>query len=365
MQKSTAVLIGLLALAIGGALGYQLPQILNKTAADKPAASQGAAAASPQKIAVEVSSARAILFERGINAVGSLNSNESVRLRPEVAGRVHQIHFQEGQRIQKGQVLISLDDSIPRAEFEQARANFSLAESNYKRSLELQEKGFISKQAKDEVDNALKVQRANMQLAQVKLEKSVIRAPFTGVIGLRDVSVGDYISVGQDLVSLEAVNPLKVDFRIPETYSSAVKAGQPLELTLDALPNQRFQGKITAISPVVDAGGRSLVLRAEVTNDEYRLRPGMFARVRLLTGNKEEAVLVPETAVMPVGEEFFVYVVEDGRARRVRIELGLRQANQVEVIAGIREGDQVVVAGLQKVRDGAEVRIVSANQSES
>src|SRR5690606_36587097 len=129
-----------------------------------------------------VSSARAILFERGINAVGSLSSNESVRLRPEVAGRVHQLHFQEGQRVQKGQVLISLDDSIPRAEFEQARANFSLADSNYKRSLELQEKGFISKQAKDEVDNALKVQRANMQLAQVKLDKSVIRAPFSGVI---------------------------------------------------------------------------------------------------------------------------------------------------------------------------------------
>lgn len=364
MQKSTAVLVGLLALAMGGALGYQVPRYFNQTAT-APAATPAPVPATRQKIAVEVAPARATLFERGINAVGSLNSNESVRLRPEVAGRVHNIHFHEGQRVQKGQVLISLDDSIPRAEFEQARANLALAESNFKRSLELQEKGFISKQAKDEVDNALKVQRANMQLAQAKLEKSVIRAPFSGVIGLRDVSAGDYVSVGQDLVSLEAVNPLKVDFRVPETYSTAVKPGQPLELTLDALPNQRFQGKVTAISPVVDAGGRSLVLRAEVGNDAYTLRPGMFARVRLLTGQKEETLLVPETAVTPVGEEFFVYVVEEGRARRVRVELGLRQASQVEVISGIKAGDQVVVAGLQKVRDGAEVQVLNANQSES
>ncbi len=298
-------------------------------------------------------------MERGITAVGSLRSDESVTLRPEVAGRISQIPFTEGQRVQKGQVLIRLDDSVPRAEFEQARANFSLAKSNFDRSIELQQKGFISKQARDEADNAMKVQQAAMVLAQVRLDKSVIRAPFNGIVGLRNVSVGDYVAAGQDLVPIEAIDPLKVDFRVPELYLSQIRTGQALQITLDSVPDKIFNGVVFAISPLIDAGGRSIVMRAQIKN-AGQLRPGMFARVRLLLSETADVLVVPEAALAPAGDEQFVFRVSDGKAERVQVELGQRRDGVVEVVAGLNEGDTIVVAGIQKIRDGAAVTVSAA-----
>ncbi|GAA4329003.1 efflux RND transporter periplasmic adaptor subunit [Pigmentiphaga soli] len=366
MQKSSVILIVVAALAVGGGAGYFAPRAFKGGAAGAAGVAAPAAREAParqreaQAVAVEVVTVASKPLERGITAVGSLRSDESVTLRPEVAGRISEILFTEGQRVRKGQVLVRLDDSVPRAELQQARANHSLAKSNYERSIELQQKGFISKQAKDEVDNALKVQEAAMVLAEVKLEKNQIRAPFNGVIGLRSVSVGDYVGVGQDLVPLEAIDPLKVDFRIPELYLSQIRNGQLLQISLDAVPGKVFDGKVIAISPAIDAGGRSIVMRAQVRNDAGLLRPGMFARVRLLLAERAQALMVPEAALAPAGDEQFVFRVEEGRAQRVQVEIGQRREGWVEVVSGLAEGDVVVVAGSHKLHPGAAVKTAQA-----
>ncbi|WP_420226802.1 efflux RND transporter periplasmic adaptor subunit [Pigmentiphaga litoralis] len=358
MQKSSVVLFVVLALVAGGAIGFVAPRYLGASAG--PGTQAAAEAPKPpvaRPVAVEVATVRRQPFVRGVSAVGSLRSDESVTLRPEVAGRISEIRFTEGQRVQRGQVLIKLDDSVPRAEFEQARANFSLAKSNFDRSMELQQKGFISKQARDEADNAMKVQQAAMVLAQVKLDKSEIRAPFHGVIGLRSVSVGDYVAVGQDMVPIEAIDALKVDFRMPERYLPQIRNGQALRIMVDAVPDKMFNGSVYAISPLIDAGGRSVVMRAQVRNTAAQLRPGMFARVELQMGGQSEALLVPEAALVPVGDNQFVFRVEEGRAVRVQIEVGERRDGLVEVIRGIEDQDIVVVAGTQKIRDGGAVTV--------
>jgi membrane fusion protein (multidrug efflux system) len=201
-------------------------------------------------------------------------------------------------------------------------------------------------------------------LAKAQLEKTVIQAPFDGLIGLRNVSVGDYISPGADLVPIESVDPLKVDFRVPEQFLGSVFQGLKLTLSFDALPGQTRQGEVGAISPVVDVGGRSILLRATVPNSDDTLRPGMFARVRLQFSNAD-ALVVPETALAPSGDTQYVFKVEQGIARRVPVVIGLRRGGMVELQSGVQAGDQVVVSGLQKVSDGTAVRVLQDQPSGS
>lgn len=360
MSKISIAVFVAAALVVGTAAGFYGPRLLNQApppAAPKVAAAPAPAAAKP----VEVHATKVVLaaFPRGVAAVGSLRADESVTLRPEIAGRIVEIRFSEGQKVQKGQVLIRLDDSIARAELAQARANHTLAKSKFDRAIELQQKGFISKQARDEADNVMRVQEAAMDLAQARLDKSTLRAPFSGVIGLRDVSVGNYVQEGAEIVSIQAIDPLKVDFRIPELYMSDVKQGQSLEISLDAMPDKRYEGKVFAISPLVDEGGRAIVMRAQVNNRGGDLRPGMFARVRLLFGATQPSPAVQEAALVPQRDEQYVYVVRDNRAQQVRVEVGQRKDGMVEIMAGLKEGDMVVTAGHQKIRDGLAVTVMT------
>jgi membrane fusion protein, multidrug efflux system len=292
-----------------------------------------------------------------ITAVGSVRSDESVTVRPEVAGRVAAIGFQEGQRVAKGAMLVRLDPAIPQAELQQANANLTLARAKYERAIDLQKRSFISSQARDEAENNLKVAEASVSLAQARLAKTEIRAPFAGLIGLRQVSIGDYVKEGADLVNLESVDPLKLDFRVPEVYLQQVRVGQPLDLTLDALPGRSFEGRVFAINPLLDAAGRSLVIRAQVQNPDAALRPGMFARVRLITKEMKEALVLPEQALVPQGQEQYVFRVVDGKAQRAKVEVGQRGDGRVEVLAGVSPDDTVVTAGQLKIRDGTPVQV--------
>ena len=356
-----------LAVAVAAGGGYWFGQLRSPAGTDVRAANQPASSAKgagpgapgAQAAAVEVVKVATAAMTRTITAVGSLRSDESITVRPEVAGRIAFIGFQEGQRVPKGATLLRLDPAINRAEVQQAEANLTLANAKFERAVELQGRGFISGQAKDEAENNLKVAEAAVALAQARLAKTEVKAPFSGIIGLRVVSVGDYVKEGADVVNLEAIDPLKVDFRVPEVYLKQVTLGQPLEVTLDALPGKRYEGKVYAINPLVDTAGRSIVIRAQVRNQDTALRPGMFARVRLFTEARADALVLPEQALVPQGDEQYVFRVIDGKAVRTRIGVGQRRDALVEIVAGLALGDVVVSAGQLKLRDGVPVKVAA------
>ncbi|HET6467814.1 MAG TPA: efflux RND transporter periplasmic adaptor subunit [Geminicoccaceae bacterium] len=296
-------------------------------------------------------------IERRLTAVGTLRSNESVILRPEVAGRIAAIDFLEGQPVDEGQVLFELDASVNRAEIASIEATLELSRANFERASGLVQRGTGTRAT---YDAALAEQRANearLQLAQAQLAKLTITAPFAGVMGLRRVSVGDFVDRGDEMVNLEQIDPLKVDFRVAENFLAAVAPGQAIEVQVDAFDRERFRGEVYAIDPLVDESGRSIVLRARLPNPDQRLRPGLFARVELVLNEKPAALLLPEQALIPEGAEQFVYRVVDGKATRTPVETGLRREGMVEITAGLTAADVVVVAGQLKIRDGAPVQI--------
>ncbi|MGZ8274601.1 MAG: efflux RND transporter periplasmic adaptor subunit [Burkholderiaceae bacterium] len=307
---------------------------------------------------VEIFVVRPTTVQEDLQAVGSLQSNQSVILRPEVSGRIASIGFKDGQVVKKGQLLIGLDASLNDAEVAQARAEHDLALSNLSRSEDLARQKFISSSAQETAASNAQVSEARLKLAQARQSKMRIVAPFDGVAGIRSVSLGDYVKDGADLVNIEDVRVLKVDFRLPERNLPQVQPGQPVEVVADALPGERWQGQIEAINPRVDANGRSLELRARLDNTQGRLRPGMFVRVRVIIGERSNALMVPEEAIVPQGEEFYVYKVVEGAARRVPVKIGVRREARVEIVQGLVPGDQVVTAGMRLSRDGQPVQVL-------
>jgi len=359
MNRSVVAVLVASGIAVAAGAGYWFgTNRLGGDAAPGATAAAGngtPAAAAP--VTVEAVKVAYMRLPQTITAVGSLRSDESITLRPEVAGRIASISFQEGQRVAKGATLVRLDPAINDAEVLQARANLKLAQSKYDRAVDLAKSNFISGQAKDEAENNLRVAEAALSLAQAKRDKMEIRAPFSGIIGLRVVSAGDYVKEGADMVNLESIDPLKVDFRVPENYLQQVQVGQSLTATLDALPGKSYEGKVFALNPLVDAAGRSIVIRAIVRNPDTLLRPGMFARVSLITREEKNALVIPEQAIVPQGEEQFVFRIVDGKASRVKVEVGLRRDSKVEIVKGLAQTDMVVTAGQLKLREGMRVTI--------
>ena len=346
-----AVLIGV------GALAYWAG---TRNSAPPPVAAAPKAGPAPQGVVVEAAKVSVVKLPQALSAVGSLRSDETVILRPEVAGRVSQIQFREGERVTKGQVLIKLDDSVQQADLDRAKANLTLSRTKHERSVDLRNKGFISSQALEEAENNWKVAQADSELMAARSSKTTIRAPFSGTIGLRQVSIGDYVKEGQDMVNLESLDPLKVDFRVPELALSLLRDGQLLQITLDALPDKAYDGKVVAINPLIDANGRAVVIRAQVPNRDGKLRPGMFARVRLFTSDNKDTLVVPEESLFPLGEDKFVYKVVDGKATRQKIDIGQRHEGKVEVVAGLTTDDVVVTAGVIKLREGVAVSLANS-----
>jgi len=360
MRKVVAVVtaVTFVAAGMGGAYWYGTKSVAPAgQAASAGAAAKAGSAPAAGSVTVEAVKVATLSLPQTITAVGSLRSDESVTLRPEVAGRINTIAFQEGQPVAKGAMLVRLDPAVPLAEAQQARANLVLAKTKWDRAIDLAKSNFISGQAKDEAENNYKVAEASAQLAEAKLAKMDLRAPFSGIIGLRSVSMGDYVKEGADLVNLESIDPLKVDFRVPEIYMRQVKVGQPLQVQLDALPGRTFEGKVFAVNPLIDAAGRSVVIRAMVRNPDTSLRPGMFARVRLITRDAQDALVLPEEALVPQGDQQFVYRILDGKAVRTKVDVGQRRDSKVEILNGVDKDDVVVTAGQLKLRDGAPVNI--------
>jgi membrane fusion protein (multidrug efflux system) len=351
-------LIGLAALAAYAYYAYRAP---SPSVAGAPGGTapgtKGPGVPGSGPVNVEVAEVAARTVEEDVDAVGTLRSSESVVVRPEISGRIERLNFTEGAAVAKGQVIVALDDSVPAAELAQAKANLALAESSFNRTQELEKEKFVSATAKDQALNSLRVAQANVQLAEARLAKTKIVAPFNGIIGIRQVSVGDYVKEGQDLVTLEDISALKVDFRLPEQLLAVLKPGQTVEVATDALPGRKFIAVLDAIDPLVDQNGRAVLLRARLRNTEGQLRPGMFVRTRLIVSARANALTVPEEALVPVGADQFVFRVADGKAQRVKVRTGVRRGGAVEIVEGLAAGDTIVTAGQIKLRDGVPVAV--------
>lgn len=351
------VLVAVLALGVLGGAGLWWRNSHPPPVAAKPAPSAGQ---TPPPITVRAVEVKRTTLREEVGAVGTLLANESVVIRPEVDGRISEIHFSEGQSVKRGDKLVSLDASEIEAQLAAVEAEVTLNRNRFQRAQELREKNFISAQALDEARENLNQSLARQAEIKARLGKMVIRAPFDGVVGLRQVSPGAYVNKGQDIARLEGIGTLKLDFRVPEVFLSRLRVGQEVTVAVDAYPNEQFKGRIYAIEPAVDEQTRSVLLRALVPNPGVRLKPGMFARVNLTLGTRENALVVPEEAIMPRGQDFFVFKVVEGRAVLARVELGLRRPGQVEVLSGLAPGELVVTDGHQRIRDGAPVALLGS-----
>ena len=356
-RRSLFIALCVFALALVAAYGWYANQPRPMGTAAAPGTGGGVAATqAPVTVEVVTVERRAMAYD--VSAVGSLVSNESVVLRPEIAGRIARIGFRDGEAVQRGAVLVELDNAVQRAELQQARAKLTLAKANSGRTEDLFARNFVSQSSRDNARAELDLARASLDLAQARLDRTVIRAPFAGVVGIRSVSPGDFVQDGDALINLEDIATLKLDFRLPELYLDRVQQGQALELATDVLPDETFAARVDAIDPLVDAQGRAVRLRASLANPAGRLRPGVFVRVRLVLAERPNVLVVPEAALVAApGNVQFVYQVLEGKAQRVDVTTGMRRDAVVEIVSGLAQGAQVVSAGQLKLRDGAPVLV--------
>jgi membrane fusion protein (multidrug efflux system) len=331
-------------------------------------ASGPAGAAQGGLVPVEVARVEAMRLEDDTQAVGTVRSRQGVMLRPEVSGRIAKLTFNDGQRVRRSQLLVQLDDSLQRAQVQQAQAQASIARTNLQRNRELLAQNFISQSAVDQTLANLQVADAQVALAQAQLERMKIVAPFDGVVGLRVVNVGDYVKDGADLVNIEDLSSVWVDFRLPERFIARLKPGQGVQVTLDAFPGRQFTGRIDALDSQLDTNGRSVLVRAKLANAGGELRAGMYARSRVVFEVRENALVVPEEALVPMGDKQYLYkVIDEGQnkmARRIEARIGQRVPGKVEVLEGLKAGDVVVVAGQSRLgrADAVAVRIVDLSR---
>jgi membrane fusion protein, multidrug efflux system len=319
--------------------------------------------------AVEAASVEAMTLTDDALAVGSLRSRQGVVLRPEVSGRVARLGFTDGQRVRRGQLMLQLDDQLQQAQLQQADAQAHIARTNLQRSRELLAQNFVSQSAVDQNEAALAVAESQVALAQAQLARLRVLAPFDGVVGIRSVDVGEFIRDGAAIVGLEDLSALTVDFRLPERYIGRTRTGQAVEVTLDAVPGRTFSGRIEALDSQVDADGRALLVRSRIDDGAGLLKPGMFARGRVVFAVRENATVVPEEALVPLGQDQLLFKVVDGPdgskvAQRLVARIGARLPGRVEILEGLAPGDVVVTAGHARLMRGdrVPVRIVSIGQ---
>lgn len=349
------LLLFVIALAVLVAGGFYWKRSTAPTPAPKMA---GPGKGGPMGLPVKAGTVRTGEFVDQVSAVGTLLANESVMIRPERDGRIAQIHFSEGQLVKKGQKLVSLDASETEAQLAAARAEATLNRNRLKRAEELKQKSFISAEALDVARETLNQSVARQDEVKSRLEKMTILAPFEGVAGLRQVSPGAYVKAGQDIARLEGIGTLKLDFRVPEIYLGRIRPDQQVEVRVDAFPKETFAGAIYAVEPAVDEQTRTVLLRARVPNPDVRLKPGMFARVLLVLGRRDNALIVPEQALVPRGNENFVFRIVDGKAALAKVEIGARRPGEVEIKSGLSAGDSIVVDGQLKLKPGVPVMVL-------
>jgi len=292
-------------------------------------------------------------------SIGTVRANESVEIVSEISGKIAAIHFNEGARVAKDALLLKIDDSELLAEQQRARYRVELAERAEARQQQLLDDGVISSETYDVALGELNVLRASLRLIEAQLLKTEIRAPFGGTIGLRWVSPGSYLSSQTRIASLHDLNPVKIDFSVPERYASLMKIGNEINFSVEG-SDRGFAGTIYAIEPSVDAASRSLRMRARCPNDDGALLPGTFTNVDLAVRSTADALTVPAIAVIPELGGKKVYVFIDGRAEARPVTTGIRSDRDVQITDGLEEGDLVITSAILQLQPGLEVELESS-----
>src|SRR5437667_1353893 len=304
---------------------------------------------------VEVAAAIRDTVVDAIAATGQIEAIQSIELRPEVSGRITDILVREGQLVGDSTPLFKVDDAELKAQAAQADAERQLARQALERTKQLITQNASSASDLEQAEARSRGADANYDLLKTRLDRTVVRAPFGGVVGRRLVSIGTYVSPQTPLITLQSVSPQYASFDVPERYADRLRRGQLVSFQVAALPGNNFSGEVVFVDPVVSLPGRTILIKARVPNSEHQLQAGMFIEARLATAIRPNAVVVPEDALLPMQGATFVWVVKDGKANQQHVSVGVRTAGWAEIQGGVVAGDQVVVGGLERLFPNAPV----------
>ena len=350
-----------LIIAIGGVIIYLINPTLWGLLADNSAA---AAPSAPSGYNPKVPVSGVVLnpqkVDNKISVTGSIEANESVELKSEISGIVEKIHFSEGSQVRKGDLLVSLDDDEISAQLEKMRYTQKLMKEREYRQRQLLEKEAISQEEYDISLTEFNTVASDIKVLQSQYQKTKIRAPFSGTVGLRYISIGSYLTPNESIVSLYSIDPAKIDFSVPEKYTKDVKVGDEVRFVTDAMDSPAI-GKIYALEPQVDTETRTLRMRALSPNPDHSLLPGQFARVELIFSSLNEALMIPTEAVIPELGGHKVFVNRGGTVESKPIEVGIRTSNQVQVVSGLAPNDTVITSGILQLRPGSNVDLTITN----
>ncbi len=351
MIKRLFILLFFTLLIFAALFGYKFYQIEHGMKLRQP----------PPPAVIAATKVRRDEWRSSINSIGSLIAVSGVTVSNEIAGIVKNIHFSSGDSVKKGQLLLELDAETDKAELNALSADSKLAKIEFQRSKKLINKDFISKSSYDQNRALLQQKNALMQSRQTLIAKKMIRAPFDGELGIRQVNLGQYLNPGAVIVSLQQMSPIHVDFQLPERQLSLLSLDQQVQIKVQAYPEQWFTGNITTISPLIDKDSRSIRVRATLPNKDRKLYPGMFAEVEILSAQTQQRLTLPDTAISynPYGNFVFLIQQDDKGLKVVsrQIQTGISKAGRVEILSGLKVGDQVVSAGQIKLRNGMAVQI--------
>jgi membrane fusion protein (multidrug efflux system) len=348
--------LALTVLAIGLAIGVVVTLKHNQNAARSKAMAGG-----PPPATVTATEVRLTHWVQRIEAVGDLTAIQDVAIASEVPGKVVEIDFESGTPVRTGDVLVRLDAGEDRAQLDALKAQLKLARLENERVMRLRGSAAFSQSQLDRTQSEMASLMAQVDRQEVILDRKVLRAPFDGVLGIRQVSLGTIVAPGDSIVRLQSVAPIYVDFTVPERYRGALAPGQALEAVVAAWPDDVFTGELLVVSPDVDVKSRTLKLRGQLSNADLRLQPGMFATVHLILSGEEPVLTLPRTAIsfFAYGESVFI-INEDGErltVQRQPVKVGRTRDNQVEILSGLAAGQRVVHTGHMKLRDGQSIVI--------
>ncbi|MGD8495874.1 MAG: efflux RND transporter periplasmic adaptor subunit [Gemmatimonadales bacterium] len=281
-----------------------------------------------------------------LRATGEIEAVQSIELRPEVSGRLVGILAREGTEVRRGTPLFKVDDAEIQAEVDRLEAEMDLADQALARTRELLQRDASSTADLEQAEAKARSTRAQLTLQRTRLERTVVRAPFSGIVGERFVSLGDYVTPSTALTTLQTVDPQRASFDVPERYAQELAVGQTVNFSVAALPARTFRGTVDFVDPRVRLPGRTITVKAAVENSDRTLKPGMFIEARLATDVRPNAIVVPEAAILPLGGQNYVWAITpENTANRVEVELGIRRPGSVEVLSGLSAGDRVVTGG--------------------